>query len=86
MNYRRGFIRLWVLLSAAWIVMIWSLGVDGYGFSCMYEGGPWCDGRAVYGFRSGLEYLLGPPAFVLIFGAALGWIATGFRRRDPSPN
>jgi hypothetical protein len=46
----------------------------------MYEYGPWCDYGAVKGWRDGLEYLLGPPSFVLIFGAAAGWIAKGFRR------
>jgi hypothetical protein len=87
MNYRRGFIRLWVVLSLAWIAVIWSTQ-DWWRIelSCMYRYGPWCDYGAVKDWRDGLEYLWGPPAFVLIFGAALGWIVTGFRRRDPRPD
>jgi hypothetical protein len=87
MNYRRAFFRIWVAFSAAWIAALWwTKDWWGIELSCTYEYGPWCDYGAVKDWRDGLEYLLGPPFFVLIFGAAVGWTIAGFRRRIPSPN
>lgn len=82
MNYRRGFIRLWLAFSLIWTA--WT-GVRRLtdDLSCLYEDGPWCDHRTWSFYLGGLQFVLGPPALALIIGA-LGWIIGGFKRA-PAP-
>ena len=68
-NWRRGSFRIWVLLTAAWI-MSWAIYLILYAL-----GG---------GFQT-TEYLMipvlffGPPIAVLILGIAAGWAFRGFK-------
>jgi hypothetical protein len=70
LNWRRGMFRIWLVLSAAWI-MGWIIEFLVYGI----QGG----------FRIASDYLtipvllFGPPVALLIFGIAVGWAFRGFR-------
>jgi hypothetical protein len=72
-NWRRGMLRIWLVLSAAWI-MGWIIEFLVYGI----QGG----------FRIASDYLaipvllLGPPVALLIFGVAVGWAFRGFRAEE----
>jgi hypothetical protein len=69
-NWRRGLLRIWVLLSAAWI-MGWLVYLILYGIQS--------------GFRSFNDLLaipvllIGPPIALLLFGLVAGWAFRGFR-------
>ena len=69
-NWRRGLIRVWLLLSAAWI-MGWVVYLTIYGI------------RA--GFQSSGDFLaipvllVGPPIALLLFGLVAGWAVRGFK-------
>jgi hypothetical protein len=73
-NWRRGLLRLWFLLSAAW-VMAWTIYIllDGL------QGG----------FKSYRQLLVvpillfGPPIALLLFGIAAGWAFRGFHVDKP---
>jgi hypothetical protein len=69
-NWRRGLLRVWILLSAAWI-MGWLVylilsGIQG-------------------GFQSSGDFLaipvllFGPPVALLLFGLVAGWAFRGFK-------
>jgi len=67
-NWRRGLMRIWVLISAAWI-MGWVI------YLVM--------NTAESGFRASdllviPVLLFGPPVALLIFGVAVGWAFRGF--------
>jgi hypothetical protein len=68
-NWHRGLFRVWVLVSAGWI-MSWAI------YLLMY---------ALQGRFSGSEFLVvpillfGPPVALLIFGVATGWAFQGFQ-------
>lgn len=70
LNWRRGLLRVWLLLSAAW-VMGWLVYLILYGI----QGG----------FRSAAELLpvpvllFGPPVALLLFGLLAGWAFRGFK-------
>ena len=83
MNYRRGFFRIWVALSLAWMAGAWWLAQASSGLSCMWEAGPWCDYRMVSDLQTGLVALFAAPAALLAIGLAASWIIAGFRRRRP---
>ena len=74
LNWRRGMFRIWLVLSAAWI-MGWIIEFLVYGI----QGG----------FRFATDYLtipvllFGPPVALLIFGIAVGWAFRGFRSDEP---
>jgi hypothetical protein len=73
MNWRRGMFRIWLLMSAAWI-MSWSI----YLIVDALEGG----------LRGGNllwvpVLLFGPPVALLIFGVATGWAFRGFKVDSP---
>ena len=73
LNWRRGLLRVWLLISIAW-VMGWILyfimnGIQG-GF------------RTVGDFLEIPVVLFGPPIALLIFGAAARWAFRGFRAED----
>ena len=69
LNWRRGMLRIWLVLSAAWI-MGWIIEFIVYGL----QGG--------FRFASDLlavpVLLFGPPVALLIFGVAAGWAFRGF--------
>lgn len=69
MNFRRGFVRLWVSLTSLWLLLLVALSISGnVGFWEWFIN------------RSGWGYTLIPPA---ILGALLLlalWIAEGFRK------
>jgi len=70
LNWRRGFLRIWLLLSAAWI-MGWVVYLTIYGIQA--------------GFQSSGELLaipvllVGPPVALLLFGLVAGWAVRGFK-------
>ncbi len=75
-NWRRGLFRLWVLISAAWI-MGWTiyLGLEGI------QGGLTTTGDLLR-----LPVLLfGPPMALLLFGIAARWAVRGFVVDDGGP-
>jgi len=69
-NWRRGFLRIWLLVSAAW-VMGWVVYLILYGI----QGG----------FRTSGDFLaipvllFGPPIALLLFGLVAGWAFRGFK-------
>jgi hypothetical protein len=72
-NWRRGMIRIWFLISAAW-VMSWVI------YLIM--------GALETGLRSSdllviPVLLFGPPVALLLFGAATAWAFRGFRVDQP---
>jgi hypothetical protein len=74
-NWRRGMVRVWILVSVAWIMgWIIYLIMDGL------QGG----------FKSRGDFLVipvllfGPPIALLLFGIATGWAFRGFKV-DTSP-
>ena len=69
-NWRRGLMRIWLLVSAAWI-MGWTVYLILYGIQGGFQ-------------RSGdllaLPVLLfGPPVALLLFGLVAGWAFRGFK-------
>jgi hypothetical protein len=70
-NWRRGMFRVWILLSASWI-MAWILYLVVYGLQ---------SGFRVTGAIPVL--LLGPPVALLVFGVAAAWAFRGFRVDAP---
>jgi hypothetical protein len=69
MNWRRGMFRVWLLVSAAWI-MSWSI----YLIVNALEGGFKDVNLLVVPVL-----LFGPPVALLIFGVATGWAFRGFK-------
>jgi hypothetical protein len=69
-NWRRGMLRVWLLVSAAWM-MGWIIQFIVYGL----QGG----------FKMTTEaltipvLLFGPPIALLLFGIAAGWAFRGFK-------
>lgn len=72
-NWRRGLIRVWLLLSAAWI-MGWAVYLILFAIRV--------------GFENSREFLaipvllFGPPIALLLFGLAAGWAFRGFKPDD----
>ena len=72
-NWRRGLIRVWLLLSAAWI-MGWAVYLILFAIRV--------------GFETSREFLaipvllFGPPIALLLFGLAAGWAFRGFKPDD----
>ena len=75
-NWRRGLFRVWMLLSAAWI-MGWIIYLILYGI----KGGFQNSGD----FLSIPVLLLGPPFALLLFGLAAGWAFRGFKPDKDQP-
>jgi hypothetical protein len=68
-NWRRGMIRVWILVSGAWI-MGWILYLTLYGLQGGFKSS---DALAIP------VLLIGPPIALLLFGLAAGWAFRGFR-------
>jgi hypothetical protein len=72
-NWRRGLIRVWLLLSAAWI-MGWAVYLILFAIRVGFQN-----------FREFLAIpvlLFGPPIALLLFGLAAGWAFRGFKPDD----
>ena len=69
LNWRRGMFRVWLVLSAAWI-MGWIIEFLVYGIQGGFR--IWSDLLAIP------ILLFGPPVALLIFGLAAGWAFRGF--------
>ena len=69
LNWRRGMFRMWLVLSAAWI-MGWIIAFLVYGIQGGFR--IWSDFLAIP------ILLFGPPVAALIFGFAVGWAFRGF--------
>ena len=75
-NWRRGFFRIWLVLSAAWI-MGWIIYLILY----------WVR----EGFKSPADFInvpvvfFGPPIAVLLLGLAAAWAFRGFKPEDEEP-
>lgn len=71
-NWRRGLLRVWLLVSAAWI-MAWTIYLIM--FAVM-------KGMTIRDILVMPILLLGPPIALLIFGIAARWAFRGFRVDD----
>jgi hypothetical protein len=69
-NWRRGLLRVWLLLSAAWI-MGWIVYLIIYGIQSGF--------RSSGDFLAILVLLIGPPIALLLFGLVAGWAFRGFK-------
>jgi hypothetical protein len=76
-NWRRGLLRIWLLISAAWI-MSWIIYLIMFGL----QGG----------FKAPRDLLvipvllIGPPIALLIFGLATRWAFQGFKIDEQPPS
>jgi hypothetical protein len=69
MNWRRGLFRVWVLVSAAWM-MSWGIYLV---INVVRDG---ITSRELFVWPI---LLIGPPVALLIFGLAAGWAFRGFK-------
>ena len=77
LNWRRGLIRIWLLLSAAWI-MGWVVYLTIFAIQ---------SGIKTLAISSRFPVLLfGPPIALLLFGLAAGWAFRGFKPDDDDSN
>jgi hypothetical protein len=72
-NWRRGLFRIWLLISAAWI-MAWIIYLLMQGISGEL--------KTTEDFLQLPVLLIGPPVALLIFGIAAGWAFRGFKVDD----
>ncbi len=76
LNWRRGFFRIWLLLSAAWI-MGWSIYLLMFAIQ---------EGMKTPGDVMVIPIVLfGPPVALLLFGLAAGWAFRGFKADEGPP-
>ena len=75
-NWRRGLIRVWLLLSAAWM-MGWIIYLIMFGL----HGGFKTTGD----FLEIPVLLIGPPIALLLLGVAAGWAFRGFKADNDPP-
>jgi len=68
-NWRRGLLRVWMLVSAAWI-MGWVVYLIIYGIQSGFRGSD---------FFAIAVLLFGPPVALLLFGLLAGWAFRGFK-------
>lgn len=74
-NWRRGLVRVWLLVSAAWI-MAWIIyllmqGIQG-------------ELKSTRDYLQLPVLLFGPPVALLIFGLGVGWSFRGFKVDEPA--
>ena len=72
-NWRRGLFRIWLLLSAAWI-MGWVVYLILFGIQVGFQKNS--------GLLSIPVLLFGPPIALFLFGLAAGWSFRGFKPDD----
>ena len=89
MNLRRGLFRLWLVVSALWVVFAvafdwrsWSTAIG-----CLLDdtSSPWCKYWDLSDYAQGFLISFGPPFALFGIGAGLLWAAYGFVR-DQRPN
>ena len=76
LNLRRGMIRVWILLSVAWI-MGWSIELIMRGIQGAF--------KTFNDFLVLPVLLVGPPIALLLFGIATAWAFRGFKVDEPPP-
>ena len=72
MNWKRGLLRLWAVVSVLWVLSfgLWALSIDGLEFNLDF------------GEFVGLLMILSiPPLFLLALGYIGLWVGRGFRRQ-----
>jgi hypothetical protein len=74
-NWQRGMIRIWLLISAGW-VMSWAIYLIMHSLEGRFPGSD---------FLVIPVLLFGPPVALLIFGVATRWAFQGFQVEDQSP-
>jgi hypothetical protein len=77
LNWRRGMLRVWLLVSAAWI-MAWIIYLVLQGLQSGFN--------ATGDFLAIPVILIGPPIALLLFGLATGWAFRGFKVDDRPPS
>jgi hypothetical protein len=81
MNLARGLVRLWLVPSGLWVLMIgWMMWPRGYTLSWLLEFG-FTDFNGPSTTEALLDWaylMLLPPAFVFVLGAGLVWAVRGF--------
>ena len=77
LNWRRGLIRIWLLLSAAWI-MGWVVHLTIFAIQSGIQNSR--------DFLAIPVLLFGPPIALLLFGLAAGWAFRGFKPDDDDSN
>jgi hypothetical protein len=75
-NWRRGMFRVWLLVSAAWI-MGWIIHFTVYGLTGGF--------KETGDFLAIPVLLFGPPIALLLFSIAAGWAFRGFKIDDRPP-
>ncbi len=70
LNWRRGLLRLWVLVSAAWI-MAWIVYLALYGIRSGFSNS--------YDLFAIPVLLVGPPIALFLFGLLARWALLGFK-------
>jgi hypothetical protein len=75
-NWRRGLFRVWLLLSAAWL-MGWTIHLAIYGLQVGF--------KTIGDFLVIPILLFGPPIALLLFGLAAGWAIRGFKAENGPP-
>jgi hypothetical protein len=75
LNWRRGLFRLWLLVSAAWL-MSWTIY---FILSAMAQAF-----KTVGDFLAIPVVFFGPPVALLLCGMATGWAIRGFRTDTPA--
>lgn len=75
-NWRRGLFRVWLLISAAWI-MGWIVYLILYGIEVGFQ----TSNRLL----SIPVLLFGPPLALMLFGLAAGWAFRGFKPDNKNP-
>ena len=68
-NSKIGFIRFWIVLSVAWIMLLLAVG--------FFQNGIWGFISKV-NFQSFIFFVL-PPVLLLGIGYLMGWVFRGFR-------
>ena len=70
-RWKSGFLRVWMVLSALWVVPFSVLMFHDLGPMFLFH---WADGHlpVVVG-------IFGPPIFFLVIGMVIGWISRGFK-------
>jgi hypothetical protein len=75
LNWRRGLFRIWLLISAGW-VMSWAIYLIMYAVR---------SGFTLTDLLVLPILLFGPPVALLIFGVSAGWAFRGFQPDDDPP-
>jgi len=98
-NWNRGFLRLWIVVSLLWIiawsVYIWAVTNDYFILKEISEVKPGIPSIAestvalmnsrLQQIQQGVFYATIPPAILLMLGLVVKWISKGFASNSPMP-